>query len=139
MLGRDVVKNFSFLSGEAVLKVKSVFLLRILTVLKNAKTLKFDVLADCFGVDYLKTLGIFIVFYKVRSLLVNTDIFISVDVLPEDILPSVSLLFSSATSFEREVYDMFGVRFDGQCPERILTHGSICGFPLRKDFVQKNA
>ncbi|MBV8391861.1 MAG: NADH-quinone oxidoreductase subunit C, partial [Alphaproteobacteria bacterium] len=53
----------------------------------------------------------------------------------ETAVPSVVSLFSSAGRFEREVWDMFGVVFDGN-PDlrRILTDYGFEGHPLRKDF-----
>ena len=54
---------------------------------------------------------------------------------PEPELPSVYPLWRSADWLEREVYDMFGIRFDGH-PDlrRILMPEEFTAFPLRKDY-----
>jgi NADH-quinone oxidoreductase subunit C len=57
---------------------------------------------------------------------------------PEALLPSVYSLWKSADWLEREVYDMFGIRFSGH-PDlrRILTPDEFTAYPLRKDYPLK--
>ncbi len=78
----------------------------------------------------------FEVVYGVRSLELNLDLRLNVPLRGDDaVLPSVSDHFHAALWMEREVYDMFGVRFEGH-PEltRILMWEGFEGHPLRKDY-----
>ena len=78
----------------------------------------------------------FEVVYGVRSLELNLDVRLNVPLRGDDArLPSVSDHFHSALWMEREVYDMFGIRFKGH-PDlrRILMYPQFQGHPLRKDY-----
>ena len=78
----------------------------------------------------------FAVTYRVRSIEANHDVRVNVPVPGEDpVVDSVTGLFASADWLEREVWDMFGVRFEGHPNlERILMWEGFEGFPLRKDY-----
>ena len=76
------------------------------------------------------------VVYQLLSLANNVRMRVKVMVDEQDmILPSVIDLWPSANWAEREVFDMFGVLFDGH-PDlrRILTDYGFVGYPFRKDF-----
>jgi NADH:ubiquinone oxidoreductase subunit C len=76
------------------------------------------------------------VFYQLLSLSGNIDLRLKV-VVPDDsvVLPSVTSIWPAANWYEREVYDLFGLRFDGH-PDlrRILMPEYWEGHPLRKDY-----
>jgi NADH-quinone oxidoreductase subunit C len=110
----------------------------------------YNFLSDVIGVDYLdyptKTLGRFAVLYNLLShsrddrLFVKThlDPSIPTDGIVEDpalYLDSVTDLWAGAEWTEREVFDMFGIRFRNH-PDlrRILTWEEFPGHPLRKDY-----
>jgi NADH-quinone oxidoreductase subunit C len=99
----------------------------------------FDLLIDVTCVDYLKYRNATDRFGLVY-LLANTDTNerLTVRVMlnePELNVPSAVPLWEGANWFEREVYDMFGIRFDGH-PDlrRILMPEEFTAFPLRKDY-----
>jgi len=78
----------------------------------------------------------FEVTYRLRSMEENFDVRVNVPVGGEDPrVDSVTDLFDVANWLEREVWDMFGVRFEGHPNlERILMWDGFEGFPLRKDY-----
>lgn len=112
----------------------------ILSYLKN--DLQFDMLAELTAVDYLEyegatdRFGVVYVLLNTKSgerLIVKT--FVND---PDPVLPSVYVLWKAADWLEREVYDMFGIKFTGH-PDlrRILTPDEFTAFPLRKDYPLK--
>jgi NADH-quinone oxidoreductase subunit C len=121
----------------------------LLAFLRDDADCKYDMLADLGGIDYLnypKAEGRFGVVYNLLSTTHNTRIFVKVLIDPsidtsgidEDPalhLPTVTDLWPGAEWMEREVFDMFGIRFDGH-PDlrRILTWEKYPAHPLRKDY-----
>jgi NADH-quinone oxidoreductase subunit C len=113
-------------------------LLQVLTALRDQ--CGFRMLAELGGVDYLgypgHTRARFEVHYVLRNLETNERLVVKAGVdEPEAALPSVVRLWPGADWMEREVYDMYGIRFDGH-PDlrRILMPEEFTAFPLRKDY-----
>ena len=104
-----------------------------------AKESGFAMISDVFGIDYLTYPGHqgkrFTVAYNMRNPDGNGRLFIRVDIDEGESLPTITHLFKAANFMEREVYDMFGVVFDGH-PDlrRLLTPEDFDGHPHRKDF-----
>ncbi|WP_375329759.1 NADH-quinone oxidoreductase subunit C [Candidatus Tisiphia endosymbiont of Nemotelus uliginosus] len=110
-------------------------LLPFLSSIKQSENLRFTVLTDLFAADFLDRLKRFEVVYNLLSLKLNKRILVKVEVGENDIIPSITKIFSAACWYEREVYDMFGVNFAGSHDiRRILTDYDFVGHPLRKDF-----
>lgn len=110
----------------------------IVQFLRDDPELSFDFLIDLFGVDYLEMGGIerYAVIYHLYSINHGHRISIKAFVPEQNLrLRSVSSLWTAANWAEREVYDMYGIAFDGH-PDlrRILNPDDFTGFPLRKDF-----
>lgn len=119
-------------------------LIEVATKLRDDPALGFDQLMDVAGVDYaeygiedgepgpLKLAAV----YHLLSLQHNWRIRLRV-MAPQDLpmLESVCGIWSSATWFEREAFDLFGIIFNGH-PDlrRILTDYGFIGHPFRKDF-----
>jgi len=105
---------------------------------KRDEALAFDFCMDVTAVDYL-TLGgepRFAVVWHLYSLSTGKRVRIKAGV-PEDdpVVDSVTDVWKSADWFEREVYDMFGIRFEGHPNmKRILCHDDFQGHALRKDY-----
>ena len=99
-------------------------------------------LVELTAVDYLEYEGAkdrFGVVYVLVSTIHGARLVIKTHVNdPEPLLPSVYSLWKSADWLEREVYDMFGIRFSGH-PDlrRILTPDEFTAYPLRKDYPLK--
>jgi NADH-quinone oxidoreductase subunit C len=139
--------------GQTTLVVGKEHLHELLTFLRHEPKCAYDFLADMAGIDYLKYPapqgapgGRFAVVYNLVSTRTNLRLFVKVMLDPsletcgtvDDPvlhLPTVTDLWPGAEWPEREVFDMFGIRFDGH-PDlrRILLWESYPAFPLRKDY-----
>ena len=126
--------------SELVLIASSENLLSLLQLLRDNDSLRFKILADIGGVDYIvhsKFKKRFCLVYNLLSIKYNQRIFIKVFVNCDngELVPSVTSLFSSALWMEREAFDMFGIKFsDMPDDRRLLTDYGFKHFPLRKDF-----
>ena len=111
----------------------------IVEAVEQTKNAGFVVIADVFGIDYLTYPGHqgkrFTVAYNLRNLEGTERVFLRVDIDEGESLPTVTHLFKAAMFMEREVYDMFGVTFEGH-PDlrRLLLPEDFDGHPHRKDF-----
>lgn len=99
----------------------------------------FDQLAELTAADYLVYPGArdrFGVIYGLLSISTGVRVFVKTSLNEPDLhLPSVYPLWKGADWMEREVYDMYGVVFDGH-PDlrRLLMPDEFTAFPLRKDY-----
>ena len=113
----------------------------VLAFCRDSDALAFDVLMDLTAVDYAKFPGRedgprFEVVYHLYSLAHNHRLRVKVPVEEDDArVRSAVPLWPIANWFEREVWDMFGIRFDGH-PDlrRLLMYEEFVGHPLRKDY-----
>jgi NADH-quinone oxidoreductase subunit C len=113
----------------------------VLAVCRDSGALAFDVLMDLTAVDYSRFPGRedgprFEVVYHLYSLPHNHRLRVKVRVdEDEPVVPSAVPLWPIANWLEREVWDMFGIRFDGH-PDlrRLLMYEEFVGHPLRKDY-----
>ena len=96
---------------------------------------QFSQLVDLTAVDYPEREERFEVVYHMLSMTQNLRVRVKVTATEETPVPSASVVFSTADWFEREVFDMFGITFDGH-PDmtRILMPEDWVGHPLRKDY-----
>ena len=96
---------------------------------------EYQQLMEIAGVDYPDRAERFEVVYHLLSLTKNRRIRIKVSTDESTPVPSVTSLWPVAGWLEREVYDMYGVLFEGNADlRRILTDYGFEGFPQRKDF-----
>jgi len=107
------------------------------TFAEAAKSAGFEMAADVTATDYLGKKRVrFEVVISLLSVQHNVRLRVRVPVDAEDpTLDSITPVYPGANFFEREVYDMFGITFDGH-PDmtRILMPDDWQGHPLRKDF-----
>jgi NADH-quinone oxidoreductase subunit C/D len=111
----------------------------IINVLASLKAAGYTLPLDLWGNDYPRRpaegIGRFDVMYQLYSLDKNERVRIKVPVAENEAVPTSTGLFKAYDWFEREVFDMYGVRFDGHPNlRRILTHEMFQGHPLRKDY-----
>ena len=132
----DGVQSSEF-RGQSRIEINAEQMFELFTYLRDA--LGFDMLVDITCVDYLNYRGATYRFGVVYSV-VNTEtgerLFVRVPRDEPDLeLPSLVPLWSGADWMEREVFDMFGIRFQGH-PDlrRILLPEEFTAHPLRKDY-----
>ncbi|MDG2532776.1 NADH-quinone oxidoreductase subunit C [Sphingomonas sp. HITSZ_GF] len=106
-----------------------------MTLLRDTPGLEYQQLMEIAGVDYLDREERFEVVYCLLSLTRNHRIKVKVTTDEEKPVPSVTGIWPVAGWLEREVYDMYGVLFEGNTDlRRILTDYGFVGHPQRKDF-----
>lgn len=92
-------------------------------------------LSDIAAIDFPSKLDRFNVVYNLLSLAFNYRFFVSVWTNELNKLNSIVDLHPSASWYEREVWDLYGIHFEGNSDlRRILTDYGFLGHPLRKDF-----
>jgi len=98
---------------------------------------RYDTLLDLCGVDYPERDERFEAVYHLYSMPRAARLRLKVSLSEDDpVLPSLIPVWKAADWFEREAYDMFGLRFEGHPNlRRLLTHDGFVGHPLRKDYA----
>jgi NADH-quinone oxidoreductase subunit C/D len=116
--------------------VRPAVLERVALELRDGVDSQFDLLLDLCGVDYPDRDERFEAVYHLYSLPRGERLRLKVPVTEGDpVLPSLIHVWKAADWFEREAYDMFGLRFEGHPNlRRLLTHEAFQGHPLRKDY-----
>ncbi len=128
---------------ELTIEVRSRDLREVMGVLRDNPALRFEQLIDLAGVDYAdyqperRQGQRFAVVYHLLSVSKNKRLRVRAFAPDDDfpVLDSVVTVWPSATWFEREAFDLFGIVFDGH-PDlrRLLTDYGFVGHPFRKDF-----
>jgi len=121
--------------GDEVAVIDKKALLPIVTYLKN-KPCEYTMLLDLSCVDYIGENPRFEMVYHLFSLPRNKRLRIKARLAEDDLrIPSLTGLWKNANWLEREVFDMFGVNFEGH-PDlrRIFMYDCFEGYPLRKDY-----
>lgn len=121
--------------NETTLLVRPDDIVRICRHLKGDPDLRYDFLSDLTAVDRLGEHPRFEVVYHLYSLQYKWRIRLKVAVEEGEAVPSVTSIWGTASWHEREVFDMFGISFDGH-PDlrRILMPEGWEGYPLRRDY-----
>ena len=121
--------------SQLYLSIESNDLIDVLLFLKNDASTKFKQLTDITAVDYPQESKRFKLVYMLLSHEFNNRIILNYLINEHEVIPSITELFPSANWMEREVFDMYGIKFkDHPDLRRILTDYNFEGFPLRKDF-----
>lgn len=108
---------------------------RLIEVLSQLKEAGLEVLMDLTGVDYLTPEPHTKVIYHLHNPSTFERLRVAVYVEREKQLPTVTVLWEGADWYERELYDLFGVKFIGHPDlKRILMPDDWVGHPLRKDY-----
>jgi NADH-quinone oxidoreductase subunit C len=123
---------------EPYLSLEPKSIVDVCRFLRDEKNLNFEVLSDLTALDWPKEEKIQVV-YHLYSYSQKHQIVLKAD-LPRDNprIATVEGVWKVANWFEREVYDLFGVTFDGHSDlRRIMLPEDWVGHPLRKDYVEQ--
>ena len=122
-------------NGELLLEINEKDLIEVILFLKSNEKCKFRQLIDIAGVDFPQEEKRFKLIYLFLSHEHNNRIKLSINFENSQLIQSITKIFPSANWMEREVFDMYGIKFKNH-PDlrRILTDYGFKGHPLRKDF-----
>lgn len=126
-------------SDQQWIRIPPQRLIAVMTFLRDDPRTRFEQLCDLTCVDYLnfpEAEDRFGVVYSLLSLSLNHRLWVKVFVNdPHPEIPSVTSIWHGAEWMEREIFDMYGIRFSGH-PDlrRILMPANFAAFPLRKDY-----
>lgn len=130
------IEAFEEVFGKPTFTVKASDIVKICRFLKENPDLYFDYLMSLTAVEWPDRFDVVYHLYSIEkkhflTLKIKTD--------KENCeVPSVTSVWNAANWQEREVFDMFGIRFDGHPNlKRILLEPTWEGFPLRKDYVEQ--
>jgi NADH-quinone oxidoreductase subunit C len=128
----DILGYHSYLGDDTIL-VKRESIFPLMKLLKEQ--FQFEMLADLSAVDYLGQEPRFEMVYHLNSLERNIRLRVKAGVQENEEVDSVTPLWPIANWLEREVWDMFGIRFKNH-PDlrRLLMYDEFEGHPLRKDY-----
>ena len=131
--GAVLDSNFAF--GELTLSLDPARIIEALQFLRDDAAAEFVSIIDISGVDYPEREKRFDVVYHLLSPKMNRRVRLKVATDEDTPIASATAVYPGADWYEREIYDLFGVLFDGH-PDlrRILTDYGFDGHPLRKDF-----
>jgi len=129
------IKESKILHNQLYISINPEDLLDVILLLKTNKDTKFKQLIDITAVDYPENKKRFKIVYLLLSHEFNQRILVSYFINENEKISSLVNIFPSANWMEREIFDMYGIKFnDHPDLRRILTDYGFEGFPLRKDF-----
>ena len=129
------IQNSFIENDELMIEINENELVEVIQFLKTNDKCKFRQLIDIAGVDYPDNEKRFKLIYLFLSHENNIRIKLSINFETNQLINSITKIFPSANWMEREVFDMYGIKFKNH-PDlrRILTDYGFKGHPLRKDF-----
>ena len=129
------IQNSFIENDELMIEINENELIDVIQFLKTNDKCKFRQLIDIAGVDYPDNEKRFKLIYLFLSHENNIRIKLSINFEANQLINSITKIFPSANWMEREVFDMYGIKFKNH-PDlrRILTDYGFKGHPLRKDF-----
>ena len=129
------IKKSEIKHDQLYLNIDSKDILDVSLFIKSSKDTKFRQLIDITAVDYPENTQRFKLVYLFLSHEFNQRILLTYSINENELIPSLTPIYPAANWMEREVFDMYGVKFkDHPDLRRILTDYGFEGHPLRKDF-----
>lgn len=131
----EAVRSAEIANGELTVHIVPAAIPSFVEFLRVDGNCLFTQMIDITGADYPARSKRFELIYHFLSMRHNWRIRVKADLADGEIAPSITAIHPSANWFEREVFDMYGIRFSGH-PDlrRLLTDYGFSGHPLRKDF-----
>ena len=131
----ESVLSAQVISGELVINAVSSKIVSLMEFLRSNPNLQYSTLIDLTAVDYPTRDKRFDVVYHLLSMYQNIRIRIKVSINDDELIPTICQIHKAADWYEREVFDMYGIKFS-EHPDlrRLLTDYGFKGHPLRKDF-----
>ena len=137
LLSKEFNEQFSVYSNDKYFEVNIIkdSVYSLIKYLSELEKQNFNQLIDITAIDYPSRELRFDVVYLLLSLSLNQRVVVKTSLKENDVLESVTSLYKSANWYERECYDLFGIKFVNH-PDlrRIMTDYNFEGHPLRKDF-----
>ena len=132
---RDSVLSIKEEHGHIIFDIIPSAIVEVVTYLRSKKGFSFATLIDITAIDFPAKEKRFQLIYHFLSMTENKRCKITMAVSDQETVKSVTPVFECANWFEREIFDLFGIRFSSH-PDlrRILTDYGFEGHPLRKDF-----
>ena len=129
------IKKTEIRHEQLYINIENEDLIDVTLFIKSNENTKFRQLMDVTVVDYPENAQRFKVVYLFLSHEFNQRIILSYLISENEVIPSLTPIYPAANWMEREVFDMYGVKFkDHPDMRRILTDYGFEGHPLRKDF-----
>ena len=129
------IKSTKIKHSQIYITINHEDLLYVVSQLKTNKNTKFRQLVDITAVDYPENQKRFKMVYLLLSHELNERILLSYFINENQQISSLTKIFPSSNWMEREIFDMYGIKFiDHPDLRRILTDYNFEGYPLRKDF-----
>lgn len=131
----DAILGHQEFRGQLSVTVDKDKIAEVCAFCRDDERLRYDMLTDLTAVDFLPKAPRFEVVYNLYSFPRNQRLRLKAPVAENDTLSTVEGVWKAANWLEREVYDLFGIVFDGHSDlRRILLWDGYVGHPLRKDF-----
>ena len=117
------------------INIKKNDILKTIQFLKEDRNLQYNQLIDLTAIDYPSRKNRFEVVYIILSMTQNKRVIIKTSLKEDENIESITSIHKAADWYERECYDLFGIKFLNH-PDlrRIMTDYNFEGHPLRKDF-----
>ena len=131
----SVISDINVSEYELSFNIEHTNIVKTLRFLRDEPLLSFTQLIDLCGIDWPEKKERFQVAYNLLSMNNNSRIRVKSFTDNNNTLPSITKLFPSSDWYEREAFDLFGIKFEGHKDlRRLLTDYGFEGYPLRKDF-----
>ena len=129
------IKDSKIKHNQIYISIDPEDVIEVTSLLKTNVTTRFKQLIDITAADYPENKKRFKIVYLLLSHELNQRIVLNFFINENQQIPTLTKIFPSANWMEREIFDMYGIKFtDHPDLRRILTDYGFEGYPLRKDF-----